>query len=763
MILLLRFFLLSSSIFLSSLSYAEIIKNIEIIGLNTVSRGSVLSYIPFEKGDEYSIKNSNKVLNSLMVTGLFEHISINFDDNETLKISVKENPTIKFFELKNYSDGKVLSQDIIEQLKKNFQLEPGKVFITKKFDDFLKQLTGIYVNSGYYNTSFKLEKKVDQENRVSIDIDIDEKVPAKISSLKILGPKHFETEDLLDEFEIGEPDFFLINYFTKKDQFDPNKLKAGIEAIRTKYLNNGFLNIKISEPNVEFQSEKKDFIDIVIEINEGVQFKLRKVHFETEILDLYPDISNNFSLKTGDIFDRKALSKSIKNINKKFADKGYAYSNVETVISSITDNEVDLKVIVAKGELTYINRIEISGNTRTQDSVIRREMLLLEGQLYSDTAFNDSISNIKRLGYFSNVQMNAAKDSKNPDKVNIFVKVTESKTGEFSIGVSHSNSTGASFNLGIQENNFLGTGKTLKAKFNNSKAVQEKSFYFLDPHVNNQGHSASIGFFFKSIDAANLDVSSYKIDQNGVSSGYGIPISSNSDIFADLSFSKYEVTCGTLFGSVGYEQSQCLSPDNNEFAMELKYSHSSLNDFYFPTKGEKSNISSKLALPIGDLNYLSASASYENYDEIFEDFTLKVSTNLSAASGYGNNELPFYKRFYAGGSSSVRGFDFNSLGSVYANGKAKGGELSLLSNISLITPFYLANNPEKMRIGGFIDAGALSEKISSFDPNDLRVSTGVAFTWLTPIGPLGFHMAKPLIKKENDKLKTFELSLGSSF
>ena len=348
------------------------------------------------------------------------------------------------------------------------------------------------------------------------------------------------------------------------------------------------------------------------------------------------------------------------------------------------------------------------------------------------------------------------------DKINLHFSVEETKTGTFSIGISHSNSSGASFNMGIKENNFLGTGNTLNAALSNSEAVQEVSFYFSDPYFTEDQHSISYGIFTKDVDGTALDVSSYKTNEVGASLGYGIPLTEETRIGADLRISSRDITCGADFTE--QEVAQCASNDSTEVKTNLHWSNNTLDNFNYPTEGSKNNVSFDLTLPIADFQYYKLDASHKSYYPLGNDITWKLNGSLGLAQGYGDKELPFFKRYYGGGSSSVRGFDFNSLGATYGTTTiAKGGELSLLAGTSVISPMKFINDSENMRMSAFIDVGSVEEKASSFSVDNVRMSTGVAFSWLTPVGPLGIYAAKPLVKKSTDQTKTVEFTLGTSF
>lgn len=747
---------------MATIAQATPIKSIDILGLNAISRGTVLSYLPIEVGDDYNKKTSAQIIRALYKTHFFKDIEVSESD-QVLKIKLQENPHIKYVELLNYSD-KVIEEDSINQVLKSMDLSQGKIFNKRQLDKLITQLEATYTSKGYYGIKITKTIEIDAQNRVGIELDINEGEVARISSMKISGAKVHDEDDLLDLFEIGEADFFILNYFTEKDHYSKVALDAGVEALKSLYVNSGYLDFKITQVKTALSDDKQN-ISINIQINEGAEYKIGSIKFSGDLLNQSIDNLNSLLIiSEGDVFKRKKVVASIQAITDLFSDQGYAFAKIDAITTENTKTHViDLDINVSLNKKVYINRITIVGNTRTQDGVIRREIGIAEGGLYSNTELDESIKKIKRLGFFSDVQMEVSKLKDFNDKINLHFSVEETKTGTFSIGLSHSNSSGAAFNVGIKENNFLGTGNTLNAALSNSEAVQEMSFYFSDPYFTEDKHSISYGVFTKSIDGASLDVSSYKIDEAGFSLGYGIPLTEETRISADIRISSRDVTCGTTFAGADYEQAQCASGDKTEVKTNVRWSNNTLDNFNYPTEGQKNSLSLDLALPIADFRYYKLDASHKSYYPLGNDITWKINSSLGLAQGYGGKELPFFKRYYGGGSSSVRGFDFNSLGATYTDGKAKGGELSLLAGTSLISPMKFINDSKNMRMSAFIDAGSVEEKASNVSLDQIRMSAGVAFSWLTPVGPLGIYAATPLIKKSTDKTKTIEFTLGSSF
>ncbi|BAS67891.1 outer membrane protein assembly factor BamA [Bathymodiolus septemdierum thioautotrophic gill symbiont] len=749
----------------ASLVFAAPIKNIEILGLNAISRGAVLSYLPVEVGDDYNAKISAQIIRTLYKTQFFKDIEV-IQIGKTLKITLVENPSIKYVNLINQSD-KVLDKDMIDRVLTSMNLTQGKIFNERQLDKLMNQLQATYTAKGYYNTKITKRVEIDNQNRVGVELDIDEGEVARIKTMHISGNKVESEEDLLDLFEIGEPDWSPLNYFTEKDHYSKVALDAGVEALKSHYIDLGYLDFKILNVSNELSDNKKS-IDINIQIEEGSKYKIGAIKFSGELLNESKEsLTKLLTIETGNIFERQKIINDIKVITDLYTDQGYAFATVDAVT---TENKVvhtiDLNFKVQLKKKVYINRITITGNTRTQDEVVRREIGIYEGGLYSNKELEESIDKIKRLGYFSDVKMNVSKVPGFEDKINLNFVVEETKTGTFSVGLSHSNNSGTSFNLGISEKNFLGSGNTLDASLSSSKAVKEVNFYFLDPYFTPEKHSLSYGIFVKKTDGAKLDVASYKINEKGGSVGYGIPITKDTRISTELKVSSKKITCGTTFFT--QESTQCNEYSNKnstEVKLNLNWSSNTLDDYLFPTKGTTNSVNASIALPVADYKYYKLSTSHKSYRPLSKNITFKVNASISIAQGYGNKELPFFERYYGGGSSSVRGFDFNSLGEKYADTeKAKGGELSVLTGVSLISPLTFIKDSKNMRMSAFIDVGAVSTKASSFNAGDeFRASVGAAFTWLTPVGPLGVYVAKPILKKTGDKTKTFEFTIGTSF
>ena len=758
-------------LFLTTQAYSNPIDKINFIGLNNTSESTLLEILPFKIGQNFSPYASDQIIESLFKTGLFENIRI-IKNKNTLNVSLKENPNIKYFEI-NLNTGSgfskwlksekmLITSENLNKLKADNQLSIGNIYTKRKLNDFVSLLESKYSDSGFYNIQISQNVLIDDQNRAGIELDITQGERAKIDSFTITGSNKFTEKDLLKLFEIGEADIALLNYFTNKDDFTESGLERGIDVMTNTYFNAGYLDFKIL--NIDSSLDDiKEKLSISIQISEGIQYKLGKISFNGELGNInLTDLNSAISLNEGDIFNRNSVIQNIQTLTDLYADQGYAFVEINPITSEFLDS-VNINFVVSLNKKAYINRITISGNTRTQDEVIRREIGISEGGLYSRSLLRKSLLKLRRLGYFSDVQVSTFNVEDIPDKIDINFTVEETQTGSVSFSMSHSNNYGISFGAGISEKNIFGSGNTLNADLKISESFNKISFYFMNPNFNDEGHSISLGAFKSEINDDDVAKNSFEIDSTGFSFGYGVPLNDDTRINTNVEYSKNDIKCSALFSGLGYESSQCATKSNDEFKANVNWSQNTLNNFLYPTEGVNNSLNAGVSLPLGDYRYFNISADHTSYTPINNTTTLKLIGNLNLSKGYSGKELPFFKRHFGGGSGSVRGFGNKSLGPLYPNGRAKGGELSILGSANLITPAFFFDDNEKMRMSAFVDAGNIYEKSSNFKPGDIRMSTGFAFAYLSPIGAIGAYISTPIIKKSGDSIESFGFSLGSGF
>jgi outer membrane protein insertion porin family len=766
----LKFIFIVSLIF-SSQSFSQSIKKIEFIGLNVYPESTLLSILEPINLSEFNETTSNNLIKILFQTGFFSNISISETD-ENIQISVNENPIIRYFDFDNNEQSgfanwftmeeQLFSSELLNNLADENNLSPGNILTDLKISSFKTLVESKYLDAGFYNIDINNKVTIDSQNRAGITFIINQGKRAKITNLSIIGASNISEDKLLNNFSIGEADFFIMNYFTNNDEYSENEFIKGLESITNLYFDSGYLDFKVTGVDKSLNSNNEE-LSIIISISEGVKYKLGNISIEGELGNQTEEsLISILNLKSGEIFNRNSIISDIQKITDLYADQGYAFVDINPITSDFLDT-INISYIISLNKKVYVNRINIQGNTRTQDEVIRREIGIAEGGLYSRSALRKSILKLRRLGYFSDVQMEATEIINMPDKINLTFVVEETQTGSVSFSVSHSNNYGISVGAGIQEKNIFGSGNTFNADFKVSESFNKISFYFKNPNFNELNHSISIGAFVSELKDNDVVQNSYEVNTKGLSLGYGIPLKEDTRIEASLEFSQNEVKCGALFLTSNYESSQCASSTNDEFKLSANWNENTLNAFMYPTDGASNSISAGIALPIGDYRYFNIGASHQSYEPINDNLTLKLTGDLKIASGYNNKELPFFKRYFGGGSGSVRGFGNKTLGPIYPNGKSKGGEVSILGSANLITPAFFFENNENMRMSAFIDAGNIFEKSSNIQLEDIRISAGLGFAYLSPIGAIGIFASTPILKKDGDIIEEFGFSLGTGF
>ncbi len=754
-----RFFAVLLFIILSGFVYAQVIKSIEITGLDAVTRGTVLSYLPIEVDDVIQPNTSNNIISALYKSDLFSDISVNID-NGIIKIQVREKPHIYNINISGYS-GKVIEEESLNVILTSVRLTRGEIFSQQTLNKLVSELKKSYIESGYYLANIKVDTSVDNNNRVNINIEIDEGDIVRIRSMQIVGNKDYEEDDLLDEFEIGEPDFFLINYFTKKDHYSKAKLNLGLKKITTFYKDSGYIDFNINKVLTPLSADKK-FVDIKIEIFEGQPYRFGKVRFLGDFLgEDTTDIKDSITFKSGQIYSQKALVESAQNIADKYTKQGYAFVDITPIIEeNPASKTVDIGIPLRLSHRVYVNRILIRGNFITQDEVVRRELVQTEGSVYSSEAVQKSLTNLRRLGYFSKVDIQIER-LVNKDKVNLIFSVEEVKTGNFTIGLSYSDSLGLSYNLGIQERNFLGTGNTLNVHLIQGNAVEDYGFNFVNPHFNNQGHSINYGIRYREVDADELDISDYSINTTSVHFGYGLPVSEDSNVNATVYFADHDLICTASFTILEQPLLEDQCGDSSEYRISLSWIQNTLNRFRFPSDGSNITVSGDFA--IGDFQYIKADIKYDYYQQLSKDLVLKLTNKFGIGKGINDKDLPFFRRYFAGGENLVRGYSFNTLGEIYSDGNAKGGEVLTLARAAVITKVPFIRDSSAMRISGFFDIGNIYDSLSDFEVGDLRASVGIGFEWVTLLGPISLSYAIPVNDKSGDSIDNFTFSLGKTF
>ncbi len=736
-----------------------IISDIEIRGNERVEKGTVLSHIPLRAGERFEqSRDSARVIRALYETELFSDILLSRDDG-VLIVTVEERPSIAEVDVEGNSE---LPEEQLNDTLRSIGLSPGRIFRRSVLDNLETELRQVYFSRGQYGTSVASSVEELSNNRVNVNIDIVEGSIARISHMNIVGNTAFEESKLLGLLESGLKGF---NPFSARDKYSRAKLAADTEILRAWYLDRGYLRFDISSTQVTISPDKQD-INVTINLDEGEQYRVGDISFSGESNILSDEqMRSLIVMKKGDVYSRKLMTESNSAIADRLGEDGFAFARVDVIpdINDI-DNTVNLNLQVQPGKRVYVRRIIFNGQNRTQDNVLRREMRQMEGSRFSPLSLSRSQTRIQRLPYIQRVGINTNKVPGSDDLIDIVVNVAEGPSGSFGAGAGYG-TDGFLFNLNFTQENLFGTGERLALSFDNSTSQDSFSISYTDPYYTPDGISRNVRAFINKTDTSQFSsTANFIIDSYGAKVRYGVPLGE---------FSTYS------FG-LGYERVEAIQTDEssdevNDFIEEfgneydlfditLGYTHDTRDRTVFATSGARHSLSLELTTPNSDLSYLKLGYNFEYFRPLTERFTLAFSTRINYGEGEeGLDTLPFFRRFFAGGIQSVRGYRRNSLGPRDSEDNAEGGDFRTLGTFEVIFPPPFVEVAGATRLSLFTDFGNVFPDVSDFDAEELRGSYGLAFVWLAPIGPLTFSLSETYNDDALDSTQSFQFTIGSIF
>lgn len=735
-----------------------IVKDIKVTGLERISIGTVFNYLPIKVGDRVTQEDVSNSIRSLFKTGFFQDVKISARNN-VLIVHVVERPSISEVDI---SGSKKISEDDLRKSVNAAGIAPGRTFNQSLFDKVEQDLKNQYFNLGYY--SVRIDSRVESAggNKVKVIIKIAEGKPARIKDINIIGNKAFPDKRLLSLLRLRTTK--KKGLFSKRDQYSQEELRGDIEKLKNFYLDRGYLDYALKSQNVTIGPDKES-IFITLVIVEGSQYKVSKVDIKGRLELDRSKIVKLVTIKPGQIFSRKEVASVIDKIVALYGENGYANARVNTIPETDKNKgTVALNFLIDPGKKVYVRRILISGNNVTKDSVIRREMRQLEGSWYSTEKIKISQRHLQRLGYFDDVSIQAVPVAGADDLVDISVKVKERSTGSISLGGGYSNEYGIFVTLAYSERNAFGTGNDISISYDNSQATTVYEFSYTNPYYTVNGVSRSLELHSRTNDATQTQTGGYIMQADGFGVNYGIPISDDRTVGIGAGYEKIGITTTATSGDTVLNYITANGNENYLLRSTLSWSQDTLNDYRFPTSGVYYKVSAESGIPGGDLTYVKASVDSSVYFPLGEKSTLKLRGNVGYATAYGNTTVfPFFKNFYAGGASSVRGFRARSLGprDTGAGTDPIGGTKLLNANMEYFFPLPGAKDEDSsMRLSLFLDAGMVYAADQPVDASSLRYSAGLAFTWFTPAFPLALSLGYPLNAQSGDETEPFQFSIG---
>lgn len=740
--------------------------DIRIEGLQRVSSGSVFEALTLKPGDRVNDQVVSEVTRRLFDTGFFDQVVLR-QDGAVLVIDVVERPAVSRIEITG--NKAIETDDLIDSLRRAGIAE-GDVLKRATLDSLAQAITRQYTSRGRYDAIVTSEIIPQDRNRVGLNITVFEGSVAKIRRITIVGNQSVETDTLLGE--IDSTDGGLFTWITGSDQYESERLTADVEAIRSYYLDRGYVNADVAEPKIEL-SENLEEVFITITVVEGTQYQVGSVNIGGEIPIDLTEAVNALSLQSGELFSRRLVNEAVESMSKALGDAGYGRAQVRAVPELRDEAQaVDVTLVVTPGPLVYVRRIEFRGNTGTSDVVLRREIPQLESAVTSAAQIERGRINLQRLGFFSLVRVQTRPVLDEPDQVDVVYEVTEQASGSLSASIGFSQGEGVLLGAGVSQKNFLGSGNSLSFSLQSSSSVKEARFSFTDPYFTIDGVSRGIDLYFRETDFDEDGTANYTTDETGLGLSFGYPVSDRARLSTSARIQSVVLKTDdnerpdyieNFLVSEGFARGN-REAEFLEVVLGAGYSFNTLNKAFLPTEGIRHRVSADLAIPGSDLEYYSLNYLGESFTPLSKtrDVSLAMKTNLGYGSGYGDsNGLPFLKNFFAGGIRSVRGFEYNSLGPRDEDSEQIGGNVLVTGSVSLQFPLPGVKETDQTRISVFTDAGQVYD--DEFDPSDLRYSTGVALAWMTPIGPLSFTYAKALNASSTDQTEGFQFSIGSSF
>lgn len=731
------------------------IADIKIEGLERIGQETVLTYLPINRGEELTLEKQQASLKALYQTDFFEDIQFYRGEANQLIIKVKERPSIS--QIKTEGNKLIKTDDLTTALE-SLGIKQGKIYNAIEMDRVIIDLQRQYHNQGYYAAAIEIDVETLPRNRVELTIRVEEGEPASIERITLVGNETYDDERLKGLFLLSES--VIIG---SGDKYAKPKMQSDLETLRSFYMDRGFAEFSINSSQVSLSPDKTK-VFISANMTEGPQYKLNSIEFSGSQKLSEQELQDLAKLEKGELFSRSKIIAAINAIRDRLSEEGYAFAEVEPRTQmNPQEQKVDLEFYIDPKSRVYVRKIEVEGNTRTRDYVLRREMRQLESAPYSLAAVRQSTTRLNRLGFFSKVDIDTRRVSQ--DEVDLVIRVEEQPTGSFTAGVGYSQLDGVSFNLGISEKNFLGTGNELDLTANSSASTKSADIGFTNPYFTDDGVSLGAGVYYYEIDASELNITDYTVDKYGFRVNLGYPTSEETRLNFGIKAENQTLRCLTAFQACEDHLDQ-YDEQNQYLLLTAGWRYDTRNSFYFPSKGQLTSLSLQSVIPgTSDITFYKGFFEEKWYTPISENFTLKLNAAVAYGSGYGDVEaLPFYERFYAGGIGSVRGFEPNSLGGYYADvNRPKGGDIRTLTSAEIVFPMPLIEDSSNLRLSWFFDAGNVFVAPEDVKLSEFRSATGLAFAWITPVGPLAFSFSKPIHYEDDDELQSFQFSLGVPF
>ena len=751
-----------------------VVKDIRVEGLQRTEAGTVFNYLPVKVGDVFDESQAGDAIRALFNTGFFRDVRIE-TENDVLVVVVDERPAIARIDFVGVKEFDV---DALKKGLREVDLAESRAFDRALLDRAEQEIKRQYLARSKYAATVTTTVTPLERNRVAITFNVDEGDVARIKQIKIVGARAFDADDLVDAFELSTSGWFT--WYTKSDQYSRQKLAADLERLRSHYLDRGYLDFTIDSTQVSITPDKKD-IYITINVQEGERYTVTGVRYAGNLVLPEEEYLKLTKIHPGEIFSREHLTETTKAVADRLSNEGYAFANINAAPEIDAEKrEVSFTIYVDPGRKIYVRRVNVSGNTKTRDEIVRREVRQMESAWYDGAAINRSRDRIDRLGFFDEVTVDTPPVANSTDQVDVNFTVKERRTGSLMLGLGYSSAEKVVLQASVSERNLFGSGNNATIGFDTSRSGRTLALSVTNPYFTNEGVSLGGDIYYRTYDPSRtLSVSPYKMVSTGAGLRVGYPIAEDDSISFGLAVDRTRIT--TYNDSTYQYKKFCIDFDGckngtgvgtvdvSSLLLSVGWGRDSRDSYLYPTRGLYQRIHGEISTPPMDLRYGKITYQFQYWIPFGSLHALMFNTELGWAKSYDGKPVPFYKNFYAGGIGSVRGYDSSSLGPRDEHGDAVGGTRKLVTNLEFFFPMPGFGRDRSFRFSTFLDAGYVwgrdpeKNEEQRVNLNDLRYSGGLALTWNAPIGPLKFSLGYPIRKRSGDKTRLFDFVFGASF
>ena len=733
-----------------------VLKDIRVEGLQRTDAGTVFGSLPFRIGDTYSDEKGAAALRALFSTGLFKDVRIDVD-NGTVVVIVEERSivsSITFVGLKEF-DKEQLTKSL-----KDFGIGEGLPFDKALADRAEQELKRQYLTRSLYGAEVVTTVTPQERNRVNVTFAITEGTAARITDLRIVGATAFSEGTLKGLFELTVGGW--LNWYTKADRYSRAKLNADLETLRAYYLNRGYLEFNVESTQVAISPDKQD-ISITINIKEGQPYTVTAVNLEGDYLGKEEDFKTLVTIRPGEPYRAEAVADTTRAVIDRFGTFGYAFAKVEArpEIDRAT-SQVVINLTAEPQRRVYVRRIDIAGNSRTRDEVIRRELRQFESSWYDGRKIKLSRDRVDRLGYFSEVNVESNEVAGALDQVDLTLAIKEKPTGNLLLGAGFSSADKLSLTASIKQDNVFGSGNYLGLELNTSKSSRTLVLSTIDPYFTIDGISRAFDIFYRTSTPLNSQGEQYKLVTPGTAIRFGVPFSEFDTVFFGLGFERTEIQGDTALPNNYFLYRENFGAKSNSVPLTIGWARDERDSALAPTSGRYQRINVDWGIA-GDTRYLRANLQYQQYWSLSKQFTLAVNGELGWGKGLAGRPYPIFKNFYGGGLGTVRAFDQGSLGPVDVTGAYIGGNRRVNINTELYLPVPGAGNDRSLRLFTYVDVGNVWGEFESLSSRTLRSSAGLGLSWISPVGPLKLSYGTPIRKLPEDRIQKLQFQIGTAF